>query len=103
MKPISHDQILSGAFSFCFPGLGQLYCSRPFVTFTFFAAFIFCELTPQYHSLLPLVAIVASLEAYIKYRPIKNVSRTRTYFFASVATLALTYWFFLFAPIVIPM
>lgn len=95
----SKEQIFAGVYSFCFPGLGQLFNSRPFVSLFFLSLFIYCEYNPKYQSLLPIGALFSSLEAFVRFRVNKEVKPVKIYLYASVATLSLIYWMFLFGGI----
>ena len=57
--------ILAGAFSFCLPGLGQLFLNRPLSSVVFFTLFIIAELNPPYLKGLPVIALISSLEAFM--------------------------------------
>ena len=94
----------AGVYSFCFPGLGQLFNSRPFVSLSFFLGFALIEWYYQYIFLLPLFALVSAMEAFINFKEGRSkASRSKEYLYTTVAVLNFTFWMLLLAPSVIPM
>ena len=66
--------ILAGAFSFCLPGLGQLFLNRPLSSVVFFTLFIIAELNPPYLKLISNKYVVSMCL-------IKEKKKTRYYYF----------------------
>ncbi|MSP19918.1 MAG: hypothetical protein EXR74_10160 [Bdellovibrionales bacterium] len=101
MKP--KNNILAGAFSFCLPGLGQLFLNRPFSALVFFSLFIVTELNKPYLIWLPVIALISSLEAFLNRNPSSSLNKYSVYLYTVIGSLSLVYWILLFSPTLIPM
>jgi len=100
----SKEKFHAGVYSFCFPGLGQLFNSRPFVSLCFFLSFLFIEWYQEYLPLLPLIALISAMEAFINFKAGRvKTSRPKEYLYTTVAVLSFSFWMLLLAPRLIPM
>ena len=95
--------ILAGAFSFCLPGLGQLFLNRPLSSVVFFTLFIIAELNPPYLKGLPVIALISSLEAFMTGDQNWPLNKYSIYLYSVIASLSLVYWILLLSPTIIPM
>ena len=95
---------LAGAFSFCLPGLGQVYSRRHLRATVFFLGFCILEMQSLLIVWVPLWALASSVEAFISKIP-QNLDSTtsRDMIFATIASLGLLLWMLSFAPLVIPL
>lgn len=97
--------LLPAAFSFCLPGLGQLYQGRQAPAVLLFAAFIGLCFLSFGRYLLPAMAILAAFEAFLKTpdgsRAVAR-SRRRVTLYGSVGVIGLLAWMGVASPVFLP-
>jgi len=89
-------------FSFCLPGLGQIYQGNYFRGCTLFSAFLLFLLFPSVRLMIPLVAIYAGWEAFKVKETFPEKGRFRTFLYTTAAIVGFVAWVMLFSPLLSP-